>query len=235
MDSSISNANAYSLYNSQCCTFYTDSNPVPINSSEWKHHMSQFVSTSEYCLCYSIQPWMCIFICMLMQSMNDWKCIEALYKYYSGRTLTCRITSHHSTHFQSIQLKATRHTRDVHRFVKHNHKFRGAKLPFVWIFLWQMPKSSFLCIMHSSISNFRLFYFFRLFCFFFRMFSFFSTLLLISNLLLFLSVLPFSKRFFVTLWGILLKAIFLRTVSFFCYLKNVFFLWRTKWKICGWL
>lgn len=235
MDSSISNVNAYSLYNSQCCTFYTDSNPVPINSSEWKHHMSQFVSTSEYCLYYSIQPWMCIFICMLMQSMNDWKCIEALYKYYSGRTLTCRITSHHNTHFQSIQLKANQtHTRDVHRFVKHNHKFRGAKLPFVWIFLWQMPKSSFLCIKHSSISNFRLFYFFRLFCFFFWMFSFFRLFCLFRTFCFFCLFCLFKKVFCHIMrnfaWGHFSAYCF-----FFCYLKNLFFSWRTKWKICGWL
>lgn len=92
----------------------------------------------------------------------------------------------------------------------------------------------------SFASNIHLFQIFGCFTFF-DCFAFFSECLAFFDSFAyfepfaFFVCFAFSKRFFVTLWGILLEAIFLRTVSFFCYLKNLFFSWRTKWKICGWL
>lgn len=78
---------------------------------------------------------------------------------------------------------------------------------------------TFFCCFASfdCFAFFRLFDFFRVFCLY-RTFCFFCLFCL------------FQKRFFVTLWGISLKAIFLRTVSFFLLSQKCIFFMTNEMK-----
>lgn len=88
-------------------------------------HPSAVFQPQSMCVC------ICVFICMLMQPMNDWKCIEASAKYSGWIWIVASRNAFKSTaqNTQNTTQIPAKHTwyRDLS---KHIHKFRGAKLPF---------------------------------------------------------------------------------------------------------